>query len=560
VSRAVRALAFASVVVGAAAILSFRPVYEPDLGWHLAHGRENAAGRLVRTNVFSFTHPDYRQHYTSWLFDTSAYAAWTVGGDAGVQSLQALMLAAAFGFIYRACRVRAAVLPSVAVLILGFLVVEPRAIPRPHLVSFAGMAACAWLIERAVAARAARPLVWAIPLVVVWSSAHAESVFGVLAIALFSLSELLRASALPKGEAWRAGAIALCCAVALLANPYGWGLLHYLFENVSVPQLLSIAELQPAYLPMYRAFFVYLAVVGVLLVIEPRRLALRELLAAVVFGTLGFRYLRFTPLLFFATAPMLATRLTGLAARGLDSRAVVVTTLAAAVFVSRMPVTALVTGLRVGSLHPEEIYSTRAETFARQEGLGGPVFNSNNLGGWLAWTMYPEARVFQDSRLQAYPPEHFVRILEASRSQPAWDELVRGVDWAILSLPRQNALSGAARFGRTEWATVFWDEAVEIVVRRVGRYQDLVRRREYQVLTPEADLFSVAALLSSADRERIHVEARRNRTENPNGFTASAVLCLAGDEPACAAVERLGSQWPGYEDDLALLKVLRSQR
>ena len=48
------------ILVGAV-VLAFRPIYEPDLWWHLAQGRENAQGRFVRTNVFSFGYGDYRQ-------------------------------------------------------------------------------------------------------------------------------------------------------------------------------------------------------------------------------------------------------------------------------------------------------------------------------------------------------------------------------------------------------------------------------------------------------------------------------------------------------------------
>ena len=70
----------AALIVFGALVLSFRPIYEPDLWWHLAQGRENAEVGLVRTNVFSFGYSDYRQHYTSWLFDTLAYASWKVGG------------------------------------------------------------------------------------------------------------------------------------------------------------------------------------------------------------------------------------------------------------------------------------------------------------------------------------------------------------------------------------------------------------------------------------------------------------------------------------------------
>jgi hypothetical protein len=467
------AFVVALAIAAASAVVSFRSVYEPDLGWHLAQGRENLSGRIVRTNVFSFTYPDYRQHYTSWLSDTSAYAAWRVGGDAAIQALEAVTVAATLLFVFLACRVQSGVLPSAAVLILGFFVLEPRVIPRPHLASFAGIAACSWLIERASALGSARPLRWAIPMFALWSNLHVECIFGVLLIGLFALAEIVRPSALTRRDALHALAIAAGCAAAVLVNPYGWGLLEYVYENASVPQILSIAELRPAYLPTYRAFFVYVGIAVLLVVSLPRRLTLSEALTGLVFATLGSRYLRLTPLLFLATAPVLASRLTVWTARGLDGRAILATALAGAMFLSRVPLTTMVRGVRIGGAHPDVVFSAPALAFARAEGLDGPVFNSHNLGGWLAWTMYPEVRVFQDSRLQAYPPEHFRAILEASRSQPAWDAVVSGVDWAVLSVPRPNALSGAGRFPLDAWASVYEDEAVEILVRRNGRYAGL---------------------------------------------------------------------------------------
>ena len=560
-SRPVRWPILLLAVAGAACLLSFRQVYEPDLGWHLAHGRENMAGRLVRTNLFSFTYPDYRQHYTSWLFDSAAYSAWALGGDVSVQVFQAGLLAATFGLVYAACRVRAAALPTWTVLILGFFVVEPRAIPRPHLVSFLGFAGLAWLIQRSIAARSAAPLMWAVPLVALWSNAHAECVLGVLALAMFAGAEAVRPSALPRREAMRAVVVALASALALVANPYGWGLLRYLYENVSVPQLLGIAELQPPYLPAYRAFFAYAVLTGVLLLAHFRRLTLWEVLAAVVFGALGMRYLRLTPLLFLVTAPMIAGRLTALAARGLDSRAQLVTALAAAVFLSRIPLPALVTELRAGGLHPEMMFSSHAVQFVRGHGLNGPVFNSNNLGGWLAWSAYPDVRVFQDSRLQAYPPDHFRRIVRDSRSLDAWKDLVRDVDWAMLSTPRPNALSGVGLFSNAEWAVVYWDDATEILVRRQGRYSEVVRTREYVLFTSESDLSSLAPVLSSGDRDRLLGEARRSRTDNPDGFMAAAVMCVAeGDPRACEDVDRLGAAHPAYRAEVDVVRVLRSRQ
>ena len=467
-----RAAALWLSVAAAAALLSFRPIYEPDLWWHLAHGREDVAGRLVRTNVFSFTDPDYRQQYTSWLFDSTAYLAYRAAGGAGIQLLQALLLAATLALLYAACRTRAPAWSTVSVLALGFFILEPRAIPRPHLVSFAGIAACTWLVERAAARRSAAPLAWTIPLVALWSNFHVECVFGVLFVGLFGVAELLRPSASSRRTAVQALAIAAACGLATMANPYGWGLAAYLYENLAVPQILRIAELRPPYLPGYRAFFVYLIAMVVLLASAPRRLRLWEVLVAAAFGVLGALHLRLTPLVLLTTAPMLAARLPLLAARGVDPRAIAITACVLALACSRIPLRLLATGIAAGTraVAPPEFFSADAIAFVHRAGLEGPVFNSHNLGGYLAWELYPRVRVFQDSRLQAYPPEHFRRIIEASASQRDWDALVAGVDWAVLSVPRPNQLSGAGRFPQDQWTTVYLDDAIEIVARRGGRY------------------------------------------------------------------------------------------
>jgi hypothetical protein len=576
----VQRLALALAILIASALLGFRPVYEPDLGWHLAHGRENAAGRLVRSNVFSADYADYRQLYTSWLSETAAYAAWATGGDAGVQSLIALTLAATLALIYSACRAGAATLPSLAILLVSVMVIEPRAIPRPHVASFLGMAACAFLIQRAVRARSVRPLTWAPLVVALWSNAHIECIFGVALLGVFAAGEAIVPSALTRRQALGALAIVAVCVPATLANPYGIGVIRYVHENSSVPQLLAIAELRPAYWPQYRAFFIYLALAAVVIAVPVKRLVLWEVASAILFAALGWRYLRLTPLVVFATAPMIAARLTALSSPPstssrsgsdtsgrwrLDPRAIFVTALALALVMSRAPLASFVAGVRVGDLHPRSIFPPDAIAFAREQGLNGPVFNSNNLGGWIEWALYPGVRTFQDSRLQAYPPEHFRRILEASRSQVAWDALVADVDWAMLSTPRPNALSGVGRFPMPQWATVFWDEAVEIVVRRGGRFTPLADAREYRLLRPGAELFEIAPRLTSPDVDQLRAEAARNRRDNPAGFVAAAVVCLAGAgtpdrDRACADAERLGSTDPTLDDDLALLHVLRAKQ
>jgi hypothetical protein len=530
----------ALAILAAAAILSLRQVYEPDLWWHLAHGRANAAGQLVRTNLFSFIYPDYRQHYTSWLFDTTAYAAWQIGGGAAIQLLQMAALSATFWLLYRASvRRQTPGLAIAAILALVWVVLEPRAIPRPHLVSFVGLAACSLLVQRASAAHSAQPLISAIPLVALWANFHVESVFGAALIAVFGAGEFIWPGALTRREALRAVACGMACGVATMATPYGWGLLRYLVENTSLPAMFAIAELQPPYLPGYRAFYVYLGVGAILLLSQPRTLRLWEVLAAAAFAAAGLRYLRLTPLVVLVTAPMLAARLGVLMARGVSGWAALVTALAAAILLARLPPRAFLTELSVGTnaVRMPGFFSAGATDFAQAQGLSGPVFNSGNLGGFVAWQLYPGVRTFQDSRFQAYPPDHFEAIGRASAAQADWDALVAGVDWAILSR-RPNALSGVGRFPREDWPLVYWDNATEIVVRRDGRFSSLAASHEYLLLTPEADPADLEMRLASELGDRLRAEARRNRVENPGGFLAASILCVDQDQEACEALSR----------------------
>ena len=355
-------------------------------------------------------------------------------------------------------------------------VFHPRAsrdsAPAPGLVRWNGGRSL--LIERASARRTVTPIWLAIPYVVLWSNFHAECVFGVLLIGIFAAAELLRPSVLTRRDAALAVLIALAGFVATMASPYGWGLFRYLYENWRLPRLASIAELLPPPIPTYPAFYVYLVACAALVVWRRRDLRLWEVIAVGVFAMLGLQYLRLTPLVLFASAPFVAARL-ATSARRIDPRLILAVAFCTGIAVSRVPIPVLLGQLAAGSraVEPKAFFSADAIAFIRQAGLEGRVFNSYNLGGYLAWMLYPRVQIFQDSRTQAYPREHFISILVASYSPPDWEIVAADVDWAVLSVARPNQLSGVGNFPPGEWATVFADEAIEILVRRRGRFGKL---------------------------------------------------------------------------------------
>jgi hypothetical protein len=459
---------FALAVIAGAALVSFRATYEPDLWWHLAQGREVASGHLVRTNLFSFTYPDYPQPYTSWLFDLGSYVLWTGAGPVALQFAQTLAIALTLWAVAAACRIRSSIAAATAVCFFGWLIIEPRALPRPHVLSFLGLGLCVYMVERARFVRHSRPLRWAPVLIAAWANVHVECVFGVAVVGLFGAGECLQPRSLPRGEAIKVAGIAAVALLATAVNPYGFGLLRYLYENAFVPQIVNIAELLPPYLPNYRGFFVWSIAVALALLLHGRRVSLGEMLVFAPFAYLAFSHLRMTPLLFLVSAPLVARAVDDLQRFGIDRRAVATTAAAATIVLARIPITGMLGELGAGrtALMPREFFSEPAVQFARDHQLTGPVFASMNLGGFVAWELYPSARIFVDSRLQAYPPEHFRAIIEASRDPKMWAAITTTVDWAVVSLPRVNELSGVGHFNPPEWHSMYRDRAVEIFVRR----------------------------------------------------------------------------------------------
>jgi hypothetical protein len=470
-----RAAAALAMAVVAAVLFTFRATYDPDLFWHLAQGREVLAGRLVHTNLLSATATDLPQHYTSWGFEAALAVVAGPAGDASwirVQLFQCVLIAAALLMLYASARVRSSRSAALAVLALSLFVIEPRVMPRPYLASWIGLAACAYWIERCLAwplPRMLRPadILPLLGVTLVWTNLHSEVVFGVAFVGMIGLTEFLYPATVSRRRAAQIALVAAFAVVMTTGSPYGAGLWRYLAENARVPGVLRIAELQPPTPETYPAFFAYLAVLVALLVAFPRRLRPWEVVVTLAFAALGLRYIRLMPMLVFATAPIVASRIDALTARGWDRRAVAATVMAVVVVTAPASPARMLRAWRVGAtaMVPPELYSADAIAFARARGLRGPLFNSMNLGGYIAWAM-PEARVFQDSRLQAYPAEHFARILDASASPEKWRALVTPVNWAMVSLARPNELSGVGKFSPDEWTSVFRDRAVEVLVRK----------------------------------------------------------------------------------------------
>ena len=515
-------------------LLAFRSTYDVDVWWHIAQGRHALQGQPLHSNTLAAFHAQHPQTYTSWFFDAVAAWTWDLAGATGIQFLQAVLTGWLLWALWRACvRAGGGAWAPVATLVLGFITLESRVMPRPHLVSMALLATAVWLVEDVLHRKDARRLAWFIPLVAVWANTHAEAVLGAGLLGCVVLGSAVTRAPFPSAQLPVLGGITVAAGVALLATPYGTGLITYLRENGGVLDTIRIAELLPPTVEGHAFFVMYAVVLLVVALPFHRRTALWELLWCCALGYLAFQHRRFTGQFVVGTAPLLARRLGWWMELGAPRLAVLGVCGVVALVASGPRLAGLQQRLTLGdrALLLEEMLPVRGMEVARRLGLQGPVFCSNSFGGYVAFSMGAAAPVFQDSRLQAYPMEHFRNIM-FSNTPAAWEQLTRDVDWAVLSLARPNEMSGVGRFSPALWTTVYLDESTQLLVRRTGRWADVATQHGLVAFGPGLNVW-LKANHHGPNAAAISNDANRLLTLQPHHLPALAWRCVDGDGQAC---------------------------
>jgi tetratricopeptide (TPR) repeat protein len=168
-----------------------------------------------------------------------------------------------------------------------------------------------------------------------------------------------------------------------------------------------------------------------------------------------------------------------------------------------------------------------AVAFLERHGLDGRVFNSYHYGGYLIWRRWPANQVFIDGRYDTilFDEGLLEEYFEAHESPEALDRLTAAYDVDVLVLDAHPDRYLAHLGQHPAWARVYWDSVAEVLVRRGGRFADLIAAHEYQLIRPSAGSGYLAAY--RADPKIWHLaleELRRAVAENPENRAAWLAL------------------------------------
>ncbi|MBI3890249.1 MAG: hypothetical protein HY303_01815 [Candidatus Wallbacteria bacterium] len=460
-------------------------VRDYDIWWHLAAGKEIVATASVpRADHWSHTVDGKPWFAHEWLAEVFLYGVWCAGGENGLlvwKSLMGLLTLMVLCRVYRAADPERGT-GYLAGAVAATVCLQYHLLERPHMFTnlFLALEVAAvddWL-------RGGRDrLGWLPGLFVLWANLHGGVVAGLATLGLFAVAQAAEWAA---GEAAalarlrRLAAVGVLCLAATIGNPRGTQLLTYPLKYAGHGTLAS--EITEWTSPDFREFRQMEALaLGLLALMLSSRAGARAsealpLLAGLHLFLQSKRNIVFVALF---VLPAAVDRLARLSAGWRLTRAFARAgkpgggAALLAVFVGAV-------SLHAVFVQPQRIspgyYPDGAVEYLRAHPHPGRMLNEFVFGGYFVWKLYPQYRVFIDSRTDLYfDQDVFAEYLAVFKLAMGWKLVLdrRKIDLCVFEpghpLATVLAATGEWRLAFSDPCAVLWERKNPLSVNRACR-------------------------------------------------------------------------------------------
>lgn len=412
----------------------------PDTCWILAAGRyivEHHA--LPRHDIFSWTMPQQPWILYQWFFEEITAGILKLGGLWLVGLTAYVSMGVLLGYALPRWWLNKGV-PSWVTFtasILGLNLVWFYV--RPQLASFFLIPIFLAILEKKRLQPESRAI-WLLPvLMMLWANLHAWWFIGLLAILCYDIFVKW-----PDGR-W-IGSVLVLSTLAVLVNPYGWGIVQYDLSFLREADFSGLAELRSPFqfnsVEMYM-FLLYCLAAWTILISKFRRLPM----AGLVFGAIGtiaaLMMARFMPVAILATWPYV-----GLALSEFDWKDKYTVFAKQPLWKWIHPAAAIAIPLTVWMvLVPNEQTALNALTYQRADGFrfiaehrapDERLYNDEQTGAQMLFLQM--GPVFIDNRFDMYGKKFCDEWLVASHALPGWQEYLKKYGINTIVLERKQDL------------------------------------------------------------------------------------------------------------------------
>jgi hypothetical protein len=456
---------------------------DTDTWWHLRAGQwilEHNA--LPNIDIFSFTRQGAAWHYPGWLAEVGMAALYQVGGVLALNAMTVVCVFLTFLVIFRTMEgdpyLQAFLLVLTAAASAMFWSARPQI--------FSLLLSAVFFLDIRQFIWKNRNRLWHLPiLMALWVNLHGGFAIGFIFLALAVVGQAgvaLFAPALGRAGEWKKlfwlVGISAACVIAVGANPYGYEMLGYPFQTVSMRLLQQyIQEWQSPdfHLLQAQAFLWLLLATFLAIAIAGKRIDFRELVFLGVAGYLGFLSARNIELL-VVVAPAIcmkyadtflkeqlswwtdAVSISKPSRKAMIANAAIIVVLGAAV------------GMRWWIENSPAAIAERIEKQVPVEAVAwlkthpphGNLLNAYNWGAYLMWEM-PDQKVFIDGRTDVYGDEMLAQYLDlVNASRNSSDLLER---WDIQSALLTPDMPLVQKLIENHWIIAYQDAQAVILER-----------------------------------------------------------------------------------------------
>lgn len=401
--------------------------FDQDLGRHIKLGEIIVkTAQVPRTNLFSYTNPDFPFINTHWLFGVLAYLTSQTIGLHGFLVIKLIILLFSIWITLKICQERSGLLLPAGFIFLHVL--RGRTELRPEIFSFLFTAVTYYILEKySQISRTSFKLIFLLPAVqLVWINTHIYFFVGILLQAIFLLHILylhLR-SHIGSGKVKVLGIVFILSVLISFINPHGLkGLLYPL--NVNKNYGYTIVENQTMFLlesiNFKDANFLFvkmsLAIIALSLLISAlrKKIEIKNILIACFGAGLALLNIRSFPYLFFISLPATLFNFGFFKFPKFLS-----------LFIGFLLILESFYYLNGSYYKARDDYNEpglklvengrKALDFVLSNNLPNPIYNNFDIGSYIIYRGFPKYKVFVDGRPEGYPKEFFQAIYVPSQS------------------------------------------------------------------------------------------------------------------------------------------------
>ena len=468
-----------------------------DTGWHIRTGEYILdTGSVPTHDLFSFSKAGQPWFAWEWLADVTLAVLHRAWGLQGVVAFTGLALSLAVTLLFRYIRWRDAnVLAALFATLLAAGASTVHYLARPHIFTLLGLTATLWMLERDQR-HATTAIWWLVPGTALWANLHGGFIAGISCIALATAGCAWKAALDHAGlpgrfaPARRYGLLTGACALATLANPYGWRLHDHIARYLASDWIKQVVDefQSPRFRSESMLQFEILLFAGLALVpILFRERRLGELLLIMFWAHAALASARHVPLCAIVAAPACASAASRLWSEWSDGRSRrssvgalrdCLHDFSAAPERSSLWVPVLLLALAAlpwegphdfpANKFPVTAIDRNAAIFSPSGGKLPRILTSDQWGDYLIYRFYPKGRVFVDGRSDFYGPAIGGQYLDLLNAAPDWERVVDAYGFDVALVPLEWPLA-QLMMRHPGWRVRYLDRQAVVLVRNHDR-------------------------------------------------------------------------------------------